>query len=99
MGSGAEIATFRRHDKGGYDENGPSGVRPRPSWFRASPPLSDAEHRGRLDLDTRPHRRGDGDAMDKASLGAGRLSLLNSIGESLDVFHELLGRERSLADA
>ena len=53
----------------------------------------------RLHLHARPHGRGHRDAVDEGALGAGRLRLLHRIGEGLDVLHELLGRERRLADA
>ncbi len=52
-----------------------------------------------LDFHARAHRRGDGDALEVGALGAGRPRLLNRVGEGLDVFDELLGLERGLADA
>src|ERR1700740_432703 len=62
-------------------------------------PGSLAEHRARLNLDAWSHGRGNRDALDVGALGAGGLGLGDGIRERLDVLHQLLFRERRLADA
>ena len=60
----------------------------------------DGAHDGRrIDLHARPHRRGDGDALDVVPLGARGLRLGDRIGEGADVLGELVGIEGCLADA
>src|SRR4051794_8319215 len=50
-------------------------------------------------LHARSHGRGDRDAIDVVALGARGLGLVHCVRESLDVLHELVLGERSLADA
>src|SRR5258708_46300 len=52
----------------------------------------------RLDLHARSHGRGDRDALDVGTLGAGRLRLGDRIRERLDVLDQLLLGKRRLAD-
>src|ERR1700681_511876 len=57
-----------------------------------------AEHTARLNLYARPHGGGNRNALDVGALGASRLRLGDRIRERLDVLHQLLFRERRLAD-
>ena len=51
-----------------------------------------------LDLDARSHGGRNRDALDIGALGARRFCLGDRIGKRLDVLHQLLFRERGLAD-
>src|SRR5262245_6143716 len=59
-----------------------------------------AHHHARgFNFYARPHGGGNGDPVDKLALGALWLGFLHGIRERPDVFHELVGRKRSFADA
>src|ERR1700681_778766 len=58
-----------------------------------------AEQAARLDLDARAHGGRNRHALDVGALGAGGFCLGDRVRERLDVLHQLLLRERSLADA
>src|SRR5260370_28834883 len=57
-----------------------------------------AEHTARRSLYARPHGGGNRDALDVGALGASRLRLGDRVRERLDVLHQLVFRERRLAD-
>src|SRR5690606_41070785 len=66
---------------------------------RPKPPGILSESRSRLHMHARTHGRADGNLLDIGALGAGRLGLLHSVGERLDVLEQGLFGEGNLANA